>query len=97
MSEFCTARRALYLYSRFGLQRYSIIIILFKYPQVPWFDFNKCMIINIGFVEALKVNDFDCFAIHDTDFVPKDYRNYYYCGQQPRHMVVDRSDRAKRG
>lgn len=70
---------------------------VFIVEQVPWFDFNKCMIINIGFKEALKAGNFDCFAIHDTDFVPKDYRNYYYCGQQPRHMVVDRSDRAKRG
>ncbi|XP_025092558.1 beta-1,4-galactosyltransferase 6-like isoform X2 [Pomacea canaliculata] len=70
---------------------------IFVVEQVPWFDFNKCMIINIGFVEALKAQKFDCFVIHDTDFVPKDYRNYYYCGNQPRHLVVDRSDRAKRG
>ncbi|XP_076452884.1 beta-1,4-galactosyltransferase 4-like [Babylonia areolata] len=79
------------------LMAQNIEFQVFIVEQVPWFDFNKCMIINIGFVEALKVEDFDCFAIHDTDFVPKDYRNYYYCGQQPRHMVVDRSDRAKRG
>ncbi|KAK7087660.1 beta-1,4-galactosyltransferase 4-like [Littorina saxatilis] len=79
------------------LMQQNIEFQVFIVEQAPWFDFNKCMIINIGFVEALKQGNFDCFAIHDTDFVPKDFRNYYYCGNQPRHMVVDRSDRAKRG
>jgi hypothetical protein len=29
---------------------------------------------NIGFVEALKINDFDCFVLHDVDLVPEDDR-----------------------
>jgi beta-1,4-galactosyltransferase 1 len=29
---------------------------------------------NIGFVEALKMYDFDCFVFHDVDLVPEDDR-----------------------
>ncbi len=29
---------------------------------------------NIGFIEALKIYDFDCFVFHDVDLVPEDDR-----------------------
>ena len=29
---------------------------------------------NIGFVEALKMYDFECFVFHDVDLVPEDDR-----------------------
>lgn len=43
---------------------------------------------NIGFTEALKIRDFDCFIFHDVDLLPEDDRNLYTCPEQPRHMSV---------
>lgn len=43
---------------------------------------------NVGFVEALKIKQFDCFIFHDVDLLPEDDRNLYTCPEQPRHMSV---------
>jgi len=44
---------------------------------------------NIGYVEALKQSEFDCFIFHDVDLLPEDDRNLYTCPpQNPRHMSV---------
>jgi hypothetical protein len=50
--------------------------------------FNRAMLMNVGFVEALKLYDFDCFIFHDIDLMPEDDRNMYNCPEQPRHMSV---------
>jgi len=46
------------------------------------------MLMNVGFVEALKLYSYDCFIFHDVDLVPEDDRNLYTCPEQPRHMSV---------
>lgn len=46
------------------------------------------MLMNIGFVEAMKIRWFDCFIFHDVDLLPEDDRNIYSCPEQPRHMSV---------
>ena len=43
---------------------------------------------NIGYAEALKQYDYDCFVFHDVDLIPEDDRNLYTCPRQPRHMSV---------
>lgn len=43
---------------------------------------------NVGFVEALKERDFDCFVFHDVDLMPENDKNLYTCPDQPRHMSV---------
>ncbi|XP_025423113.1 beta-1,4-N-acetylgalactosaminyltransferase bre-4-like isoform X2 [Sipha flava] len=63
---------------------YSIFI-------VEQFDdglFNRAMLMNVGFNEALKLRDFDCFFFHDVDLIPENDRNIYSCPDQPRHMSV---------
>lgn len=50
--------------------------------------FNRAMLMNVGFVEALKQHDYDCFIFHDVDLIPEDDRNLYNCPEQPRHMSV---------
>lgn len=50
--------------------------------------FNRAMLMNVGFVEALKFREFDCFIFHDVDLLPEDDRNLYTCPDQPRHMSV---------
>jgi hypothetical protein len=50
--------------------------------------FNRGLLMNIGFAEALedKENDWQCFAFHDVDLLPEDDRNLYSCPESPRHM-----------
>ena len=48
--------------------------------------FNKAAMMNIGFTEANKMADFDCFIFHDVDMLPEDDRNIYVCSDQPRHV-----------
>ncbi|XP_029344001.1 beta-1,4-N-acetylgalactosaminyltransferase bre-4 isoform X2 [Acyrthosiphon pisum] len=50
--------------------------------------FNRGMLMNIGFTEALKLYDFDCFFFHDVDLIPLNYKNLYSCPDQPRHMAL---------
>ena len=46
------------------------------------------MIINVGFTEAMKDFQWDCFIFHDVDLLPEDDRNLYNCPEKPRHMSV---------
>lgn len=50
--------------------------------------FNRGKLLNIGFTEALKLNDFDCFFFHDVDLLPLNNGNIYSCPDQPRHLAV---------
>jgi hypothetical protein len=35
------------------------------------------MLMNIGFVEALKIYDYQCFIFHDVDLIPENDNNIY--------------------
>ena len=48
--------------------------------------FNKAMMMNIGFKEAIAMYNFDCFIFHDVDMLPEDDRNMYACAEMPRHI-----------
>ncbi|XP_041845509.1 beta-1,4-galactosyltransferase 1 [Melanotaenia boesemani] len=50
--------------------------------------FNRAKLLNVGYVEALKEYDYDCFVFSDVDLIPMDDRNIYRCFQQPRHLSV---------
>lgn len=63
---------------------YTIFII----EQEGEGPFNRAMLMNVGFKEALKIRDFDCFIFHDIDLLPEDDRNVYTCPTEPRHMSV---------
>ena len=41
---------------------------------------------NIGFKEAGRLYDNQCYIFHDVDLLPEDDRNLYSCPSQPRHM-----------
>ncbi|XP_054034714.1 LOW QUALITY PROTEIN: beta-1,4-galactosyltransferase 1 [Dryobates pubescens] len=51
-------------------------------------EFNRAKLLNIGFTEALKEYDYDCFVFSDVDLIPMDDRNTYKCYSQPRHLSV---------
>jgi hypothetical protein len=50
--------------------------------------FNRAMLFNVGFVEANKRGEYDCFIFHDVDLIPENDYNLYNCPVQPRHMSV---------
>ncbi|XP_018615267.1 beta-1,4-galactosyltransferase 1 [Scleropages formosus] len=50
--------------------------------------FNRAKLLNIGYAEALKEYDYDCFVFSDVDLIPMDDRNTYKCFSQPRHLSV---------
>ncbi|XP_067887238.1 beta-1,4-galactosyltransferase 6 isoform X2 [Heterodontus francisci] len=51
------------------------------------YPFNRAMLFNVGFMEAMKDLDWDCVVFHDVDHIPESDRNYYGCGQMPRHFA----------
>nr|XP_003407363.1 LOW QUALITY PROTEIN: beta-1,4-galactosyltransferase 1 [Loxodonta africana] len=50
--------------------------------------FNRAKLLNIGFQEALKDYDYNCFVFSDVDLIPMDDHNTYRCFSQPRHISV---------
>ncbi|XP_063974288.1 beta-1,4-N-acetylgalactosaminyltransferase bre-4-like [Diachasmimorpha longicaudata] len=70
------------------LLRQQISYQIFIVEQEGTGLFNRAMLMNVGYVEALKEQKFDCFIFHDVDLLPEDDRNLYTCPEQPRHMSV---------
>lgn len=70
------------------LLRQQIDYQIFVVEQKGSDAFNRAMLMNVGYVEALKERPFDCFIFHDVDLLPEDDRNLYTCPEQPRHMSV---------
>lgn len=52
---------------------YGIYVVEQSFDQ----DFNRGLLFNIAFKEALKMKDWDCFIFHDIDLIPIDDRNFY--------------------
>lgn len=50
--------------------------------------FNRGFLLNVGFVEASKEYDYDCYVFHDVDLLPENDYNIYRCSDLPRHMSV---------
>lgn len=49
--------------------------------------FNRAKLMNVGFTEASKDYDYNCFIFSDVDIIPMDERNLYRCSQNPKHMA----------
>lgn len=50
--------------------------------------FNRGMMKNIGYLEALKFGRWDCVVFHDIDQIPMRGANYYGCDGMPRHFCA---------
>ncbi|KAG7274363.1 hypothetical protein CRUP_028684 [Coryphaenoides rupestris] len=73
------------------LQRQQLHYAIYVIQQAGEATFNRAKLLNVGYIEALKDRDWDCFVFHDVDLVPEDDRNLYMCDSQPKHMVVGRN------
>jgi len=70
-------------------QRQLLDYRIFVVEQSPGAPFNRGALMNIGYREALKIDDFDCLVFHDVDLLPEDDRNLYECPSSgPKHMSV---------
>lgn len=65
---------------------YQIFVVF----QTPGSLFNKGALLNAGFLEVMKIRQWDCIIFHDVDTIPMDDRNMYDCPRaNPRHLAVD--------
>lgn len=62
-------------------------LFLFSF-QAGNYTFNRAKLLNIGFKEAMKDEDWDCMFFHDVDLIPEDDRNLYTCDKFPKHASI---------
>ncbi|KAL4233098.1 Beta-1 [Mactra antiquata] len=70
------------------LQNQQLDYGIFVVEMAQNITFNRALLMNVGFVEAMKSYNYQCFIFHDVDLLPEDDRNLYTCPNQPRHMSV---------
>ncbi|XP_040293761.1 beta-1,4-galactosyltransferase 5 [Bufo bufo] len=70
------------------LQRQRLQFAFYVIEQTGNQPFNRAMLFNIGFLEAMKDLDWDCLIFHDVDHIPENDQNYYGCQNMPRHFAA---------
>ncbi|MEE6506666.1 hypothetical protein FKM82_007784 [Ascaphus truei] len=70
------------------LQRQRLQFAFYVIEQAGNQPFNRAMLFNIGFEEAMKDLAWDCLIFHDVDHIPENDRNYYGCQHMPRHFAA---------
>ncbi|KAF5896128.1 beta-1,4-galactosyltransferase 1-like [Clarias magur] len=70
------------------LQRQQLDYGVYVINQDGEETFNRAKLLNVGYAEALKEYDYECFVFSDVDLIPMDDRNTYKCFNQPRHLSV---------
>ncbi|KAM8905900.1 beta-1,4-galactosyltransferase 4 isoform 2-T4 [Lycaon pictus] len=73
------------------LQRQQLDYGIYIIHQAGTKKFNRAKLLNVGYLEALKDENWDCFIFHDVDLVPENDLNLYKCEEQPKHLVVGRN------
>ncbi|XP_055283255.1 beta-1,4-galactosyltransferase 1 [Moschus berezovskii] len=70
------------------LQRQQLDYGIYVINQAGESMFNRAKLLNVGFKEALKDYDYNCFVFSDVDLIPMNDHNTYRCFSQPRHISV---------
>ncbi|KAG8143272.1 putative Beta-14-galactosyltransferase 3-like protein [Naja naja] len=70
------------------LQRQQLSYGIYIIHQTESYTFNRAKLLNVGFKEAMKDEDWDCIFFHDVDLIPEDDRNIYTCDLFPKHVAV---------
>ncbi|CAG5102511.1 Oidioi.mRNA.OKI2018_I69.chr1.g336.t2.cds [Oikopleura dioica] len=76
------------MYMHKTLQRQELDYQIFVVNQVDDNSFNRAKLLNVGFVEAMKQYDWQCFVFHDVDLVLENDKCLYRCPEMPRHISV---------
>ena len=50
-------------------------------------QFNRGKLMNVGYLEALKLEQFDCFVFQDADLLPETDKNLYMCDPHAHHLA----------
>ena len=64
---------------------YTIVVVEQNRPE---YIFNKAALMNVGYLTARSLGEFDCFVFHDVDIIAEDDRSFYTCLNQPRHIAA---------
>ncbi|XP_065182385.1 beta-1,4-galactosyltransferase 2-like [Sycon ciliatum] len=78
------------------LQRQKLAHTIYVVDQVDKLPFNRAMLFNVGYREAMAERNYTCLSFHDVDNIPVDPMLSYRCGPQPQHMAA-RTDKWKWG
>ncbi|XP_037643203.1 beta-1,4-galactosyltransferase 2 [Sebastes umbrosus] len=70
------------------LRRQKIDYGIYIINQLGEDTFNRAKLLNVGYTEAMKDAEYDCFIFSDVDLIPMDDRNLYHCYDQPRHFAI---------
>ncbi|KAG1686338.1 Beta-1,4-galactosyltransferase 1 [Nymphon striatum] len=70
----------------FFLQKQQLNYTIYIIEQDGTDQFNRGMLINIGYKEAKSVEKYNCYIFHDVDLIPLNVNNMYRCGNSPRHL-----------
>uniref|UniRef100_A0A8C5N3P3 Beta-1,4-galactosyltransferase n=1 Tax=Leptobrachium leishanense TaxID=445787 RepID=A0A8C5N3P3_9ANUR len=73
------------------LQRQQLEYGIYVIHQTKEAKFNRAKLLNVGYLEALKQKDWDCFIFHDVDLLPENDFNLYLCDTEPKQMVIGRN------
>lgn len=77
------------LYMHRFLVKQNIQYGIYLVEPVKKLKFNRALLLNIGFIESLKENEWDCFIFHDVDMLPENDQNIYQCDlKQPKQMAI---------
>lgn len=71
------------------LKRQKLDFTIYVIEQTHSSPFNRGMVRNIGFSEASKIADYDCYIFNDVDTLMEDDRNMYLCNKRAvRHLLT---------
>ncbi|XP_069832755.1 beta-1,4-galactosyltransferase 1-like isoform X1 [Dendropsophus ebraccatus] len=69
------------------LQKQQADFGIYVVEQIENTTFNRAKLMNVGYSEAIKDDDYNCFIFSDVDIIPMDDRNLYRCSNNPKHMA----------
>ncbi len=71
------------------LNRQNVYYAIYLIEPMSHLKFNRALLINIGFIESLKEDDYNCFIFHDVDMLPESSLNIYECNREmPKQMAI---------
>ena len=71
------------------LSNQNIQYAIYLVEPVRPLQFNRAQLMNIGFIESQKNNNWDCFIFHDIDLLPESDLNFYQCNiTVPKQMAI---------